>query len=350
MSVKISKTRDKLKKLKAVLADAHNLLIVIQDNPDPDAIGAATALKELVRKTNNVNSQIAYGGTVGRAENRELIHYLQFKFYTFDEVDWSNFDLIAMVDTQPRTGNNPLPAHIHPDIVIDHHPIRKYTRKIDFTDIRQGCGATSTILWEYLCAAKVEPNMPLATALLYGIMSDTQDLGREATKADIEAMETLYPLANKRMLSQIKNGREPNSYYELLAKGLNNTKIYDHCAICRMGIIDNADMLSEVADLLLRHEQVDWVLCYGTVDGNMLLSLRTQDKNMSAGDVIHSIVKKIGTGGGHDSMAGGQIILKRQGGKPITKTEAGKIIRERFLKALGISGKKGVRLVGKKKS
>lgn len=349
MSVKISKTRDKLKKLEAALADAHNLLIIIQDNPDPDAIGAATALKELVKKTNDINSQIAYGGTVGRAENRELIHYLQFKFYTFAEVDWSNFDLIAMVDTQPRTGNNPLPAHIHPDIVIDHHPIRKHTGTIDFTDIRQSCGATSTILWEYLCAAKVEPDMPLATALLYGIMSDTQDLGRETTKVDIEAMETLYPLANKRMLSQIKNGREPNSYYELLAEGLNNTRLYEHCAICGIGEIDNPDMTGEVADLLLRHERVNWVLCYGTVDGTILISLRTQDRNKSAGDVIHSIVKKIGTGGGHESMAGGQIILKQPGKKRLRKNEVDKIIRERFLKALNISSKRGTPLVARKK-
>ena len=342
MTVKAEKTRDKLEKLKSVLGEGKSLLIVMQDNPDPDAIGASMALKKLAQREAKIKSQLAYGGTIGRAENRELVHYLASKFYSFAEVDYADFDLVALIDTQPGTGNNPLPADILPDIVIDHHPIRKFTRSVAFTDIRQGYGATSTILWEYLSAEKIRPDTVLATALLYGIMSDTQDLGRETTRGDIVAMESLYPLANKRMLSQIQRGRVPSSYFQMLTSALGNTRLYGHCAICGIGGIDNPDMIGEVADLLLRHEQVDWVLCYGFYNETILISLRTQDRELEAGDVIRVVVHGVGTGGGHASMAGGQIPL---GKARLQRSEIEQLIRERFLATLNIGRKKGVALV-----
>jgi len=320
-------------------------LIVMQDNPDPDAIAAACALKELANKKAGITCRLSYGGTIGRAQNRELVDYLGVNLHPFNEIGNKYFDLIAMVDTQPATGNNPLPPKILPDIVIDHHPLRKPTRSVAFTDIRKNYGATSTIMWEYLSAAKITPQIPLATALLYGIRSDTQDLGRESIQADIDAMEDLYPLANKRMLSQIQQGRVPTGYYQMLSTALANTRIYENCLICNIGEIDNPDMIGELADLLLRHEQVNWVMCYACFDNRLLISLRTQDKDLKAGDVIHNVVCRIGTGGGHAGMAGGQIQL--QPAKDLIRqcTRAEKLIRNRFLKSLNIRNKKGLPLV-----
>lgn len=342
---RLERTREKLEKLKTLWSNYKSLLIVMQDNPDPDAIGAASALRELANKTAGISCKLSYGGTIGRAENRELVHYLGFNFYPFGRVDYSGFDLIALVDTQPATGNNPLPADVLPDIVIDHHPFRKATSSASFTDIRKNYGSTSTILWEYLSAAKISPETPTATALLYGIRSDTQDLGRESTRADIDAMEALYPLANKRMLGQIQHGRVPLSYYQLLTRALANTIVYEHCSICNITDVNNPDMIGEVADLLLRYEKVDWVLCYGCYNNQLLISLRTQDKQLSACDVIHKIVWRIGTGGGHATMAGGQIPLQKAKRSIRQRAHLERLICERFLKSLKIKNKKGRSLV-----
>jgi len=342
---KLNHTNEKLEKLKSRWSHKNSLLIVMQDNPDPDAIAASSALKELSNRTADISCQIAYGGTIGRAENRELTHYLGLNFHPFREVDPGHFDLIALVDTQPSTGNNPLPAEFLPDIVIDHHPVRPVTRSVTFTDIRKNYGATSTILWEYLSAAKITPEIPIATALLYGIRSDTQDLGREAIHADIDAMEALYPLANKRMLSQIQHGRVPSAYFQMLTAALANTRIYEHCSICNIGDVTNADMIGEVAGLLLRHEQVDWVLCYGFYNERLLISLRTQDKEFQAGDVIRKIVHGVGTGGGHARMAGGQIPLQAEKDLTSERNRLERLIRDRLLKTLGIKNKRGQTLV-----
>jgi nanoRNase/pAp phosphatase (c-di-AMP/oligoRNAs hydrolase) len=340
-----NETRDRLEKLKALWARGESLLIVMQNNPDPDAIAAACALHQLANRTAGLNCRFAYGGTIGRAENRELVHYLGLAFYPFDKISHQKSDLIALVDTQPSAGNNPLPEGVQPDIIIDHHPAIEASRGVAFADIRESYGATSTIMWEYLREAKITPDMPIATALLYGIRSDTQDLGRESTQADIDAIESLYPLANKRMLGQIQRGRVPSDYYQMLSTALSNTRIYSHCMICDIGDIDNADMIGEVADLLLRHEEVDWVMCYGVCSGRILISFRTQDSSLDAGDVARKVVDKLGTGGGHEHMAGGQISLLAAKRSMRKYLRIKGLIRGRFLNALGIRTRKGRPLV-----
>jgi len=107
--VLLSQTDKKLKKLESLWAGQESLLIVMQDNPDPDAIAAACALKELANVKADITCQLSYGGTIGRAQNRELVDYLGVNLHPFNEIGNKYFDLIAMVDTQPATGNNPLP-------------------------------------------------------------------------------------------------------------------------------------------------------------------------------------------------------------------------------------------------
>lgn len=192
-------TPGRLARLREVLAGHHNMLVVLQDFPDPDAIGAAGALRELARALAGLQISIACSGIVGRAANRALVRYLGINLLSMALVDIDAYDVVAMIDTQPGTGNNALPHDRVPDIVIDHHPIRPQTRKSPFHDVRRRVGATSTILHEYLTQAGIVPDMPLATALAYGIRSDTDDLGREASQADIDALLALFPAANKQI-------------------------------------------------------------------------------------------------------------------------------------------------------
>ena len=104
---------------------------------------------------------------------------------------------------------------------------------------------------------------PLATALLYAIRSDTHDLGTEAVQADIDAAEALYPLVNTRMLSAIQRGCVPQGYYSTLAKALDNARVYGSSIVADLGDVDNPDLMGETADLFLRHEGVEWVVCFG---------------------------------------------------------------------------------------
>ncbi len=337
------KTRSKLRKLTDLFAGKTYLLIAMQDNPDPDSLAAAVALRRLAKSAETLQCSIACGGTIGRGENRALVKYLGLNLRHYGEIDYGKYDLVAMVDTQPGTGNNSLHEGVLPDIVIDHHPIRRRTRTVAFTDVRGGYGATSTILVEYLIEAGITPDTPLATALLYGIRSDTQDLGREASRFDIEAIEFLYPFVNNRMLGAIQRGKVSREYYQMLANALCNARVQGRAIVTELGDIDNPDMVAEVADLLLREDETTWTLCTGRWNGKLLISLRTSDESNLAGKVMKHLVRRRGTGGGHQTYAGGQIPFA-QG----TKSECEEIekrVQERFLRAVGADHESAARLV-----
>lgn len=339
----MNKRPSKPKQLEALLQGKKTMLVLIQDNPDPDAIASAVALKTFANSKAQVQCSITHGGTVGRAENQTMVSYLGLNLRPRSEVDLSRFDLIALVDTQPGTGNNALDKSVIPHIVIDHHPVKRLTRSCLFTDIRRRYGATSTILYEYLCESSVEVDIPLATALLYGIRSDTQNLGRETSQADIDAFLALYPKANKRYLSKIEHGKVPTTYYRLLNRAIGNAMVFGSCIITNLEETDNPDMISEIADLFMRHETCTWSMCYGLHNDRVLFSLRTSDSSSDAGKIARKMAGKAGAGGGHDTLAAGLVPIKTDMVSERAHV-AGKLIRI-FLKSVGASGEIGHRLI-----
>ena len=161
----------KLVKLFELVSRKRKILILTHNNPDPDSLASAFALKYIFKVRCHIDSIIAYGGIVGRAENRAMIKHLKMDVKPIADITIKNFSVIAMVDSQPGAGNNILPKSVLPTIVIDHHhPIRAKSRKVPFADVRTGYGSTSTIVTEYLKETDI-PNIDrnVATALLYGI-------------------------------------------------------------------------------------------------------------------------------------------------------------------------------------
>ena len=152
-----SRSAHKVRRLLETLSDRRSLLIVMQDNPDPDSIASAASLRRIANQLGDVTCSIAYGGKIGRGENRALADYLGLNFRPIDQVDPKKFDAIALVATQPGTGNNSLPDDVRAHIVLDHHPLRPGTRSVPFTDVRSRYGALSSILVEYLREADIVP-------------------------------------------------------------------------------------------------------------------------------------------------------------------------------------------------
>ncbi|HRU07174.1 MAG TPA: DHH family phosphoesterase, partial [Candidatus Brocadiia bacterium] len=176
------KTRRNVRRLRELLVGRKTMLIAMQDHPDPDAVAAAGALRAIANSVGGIACSLAHGGIIGRAENRALVRYLGLNLRPLEALAAERFDLVALVDTQPGTGNNSLAPHAKVDIIFDHHATRPASVSAPFRDIRRRYGATSTILYEYMQALGVAVDAPLATALCYGIRSDTQDLERDTTQ------------------------------------------------------------------------------------------------------------------------------------------------------------------------
>jgi nanoRNase/pAp phosphatase (c-di-AMP/oligoRNAs hydrolase) len=339
-----AKTDEKVRALRRLLGDRRTLLIMLQDNPDPDALGAATALRRFVHAVADAECTLASGGHVSRAENRALLRYLELDLHDAWEVAPADYDAVAVLDAQPGQGNVSLPEDFRPDIVIDHHPQVRESRGLPFTDIRSRYGATSTILYEYLREAGVEPKASLATALLYGIRSDTEDFGMESHAADIEAAEHLYRLANKKMLGAIQRAKVPTQYFQMLAFALDAAYECEGCIYATVNGTTEPDMIAEIADLLMRHEDARSSLCWGYHGDRALLSLRTDHQGKGANVVVKRIVSHKGSGGGHFCAAAGQIPLDGEAGED-DRERLNEHIRRAYFDAQEVDGQKCRKLI-----
>ncbi|MBI3980154.1 MAG: DHH family phosphoesterase [Chloroflexi bacterium] len=299
--------RHRLASLLQAVADVRRLLIVSHDNPDPDALATAYALQTLVRDRMACSTTLAFGGIVGRAENRAMIARLGLDIKPLAALQLQEFDGIVLVDTQPGAGNHSLPLDAAWRVVLDHHPLRQETRSVPHFDVRPGYGATTTIAVEYLETAGSPINRSLATALLYGLKSETLDLGRMAGRADVRAYRRLYPLADVRLLATIQRPRLARVYFADLQEALARTIVCGPVGRSSLPTPAYPDMVAEVADLLLRLEGLEWAVCFGWYDGCLLISVRTSRDDVDAGAVIRAVVGARGSAGGHDVMAGARI-------------------------------------------
>ncbi|MCD6292394.1 MAG: DHH family phosphoesterase [Deltaproteobacteria bacterium] len=297
----------------AALKGYSRLVILTHNNPDPDAFASACGLAAVVNFLDpECRVQIAYGGIVGRSENRTMMRYLPCKVVPFSRVRGRDNVAYALVDTQPRAGNNVLPNDKIPAIVIDHHPQKRATktvlRKTSFVDIRTSYGSCTTIVTEYLQHLGITITSSLATALVYGITSETQHLGREASPQDRQIYNDLVPLANMRRLSQIEFSRRPREHFIYIREAVENAFVYRQVIGSRLGPVENPDVVAEVADFLLLHERMSWAIVTAFYDDKLIISLRSVNHRAHSGKVIRALLEKHGgTAGGHNQVAGGQL-------------------------------------------
>jgi nanoRNase/pAp phosphatase (c-di-AMP/oligoRNAs hydrolase) len=330
-----------LERLFNAMDKVATVLILPHNDPDPDAIASAVALRHLLMETLNVESTIAYGGIVGRAENRALLRYLGQPLRPLADADLAAKVPVALVDTQPGAGNNALPAGSDVALVIDHHTWRELTSLATYADVRPETGATSTILSEYLQEAGLEPQPSLATALFYGIKTDTMGLSRGAGPADAAAYFYLQPRIDVKALVEIEYAQVPASYFKSFDAALLAARVYDGVVFAYVGVMAYPDMTAEMARLLLRLEQSRWIICLGVYQNILILSVRTQSPVGRSEELVQAIVGDEGTAGGHGPSAGGQIPLKGRDPEQVVDE-----LRERVLRVLRVPPEvRGERLV-----
>jgi nanoRNase/pAp phosphatase (c-di-AMP/oligoRNAs hydrolase) len=329
---------EKLDRLVAFAKGHRRALVLTHDNPDPDSLASGVALAWLLGELAGVKAQVAYGGIVGRAENRALIRQLKLPVVPVSRVVFDDYDMICMVDTQPEQGNHSLPRRHFPDVVIDHHPVRAETRLAAVADVGGPIGATSTVVVEYLRASRLEVPAAIATALFYGIKADTRDLGRHTTPQDVEAYLWLFPRADKDAMGQIEHPPLSRDYFALSRTAIEKAEVHGHTVILPLGPLYAPDMVAEVAERFLYLEGTRWSLAFGTFEGDLYYSVRTTDRRANAGRIIREVIEpRGGSAGGHGSMAGARLPARDL--KPVAlKRLADGVVRD-FLAAFGVKGR-----------
>jgi len=322
-----------IEKILEDVAPKRKVLILTHNNPDPDTIAAAQGMKMLLHTLLKKRCTIAYHGIIGRAENRELIKSCKIDMYQSTMLNFIKYDYMIVVDTQPTAGNVYIPKGFFPYAVIDHHNFRRTTKQARFYDVRPEYGSTSTIICEYFKEKGVQPDVNTATALYYGMKTDTVGSGRTNTNADMEMMAFVFPHISLKKLTKIEGPELPRYYFKNIKKAIECSEIYDDALICDLNDVRNADLIAETSDFLLRMRDVKWTFIYGRIDDVLYFSLRSKSSRKKVGSIAMSVTRGIGTGGGHMKSAGGQVPL---GDK--TYEEMSSIVKERVIKRIGLSG------------
>jgi len=303
-------------------------------------------LAHLVETCLGKPTRLTRDGPVSRAENRAMVEILGLDLVPIDGIQWHENEALVMVDSQPNTGRHNFDSDIPLYAVIDHHDTPGDLTGVSYTDVRCCLGATCSIVTSYLMEQNLALPSDLATGLLYGIETETLGYPREATPLDDSALLFLYSLADKDLLAQIRNARLPQSYFECILQALQSSFIYDRLIISWVNELPQPELAAEVVDFLIRFEEVDWAVCAGVYQDQLLLSVRSALPKAHAGEMLRQVVGKMGRAGGHDRRAGGTMFLTSTA--PSHVEEVRSELRRRLLRALDIEECRGQRLVSRK--
>jgi nanoRNase/pAp phosphatase (c-di-AMP/oligoRNAs hydrolase) len=291
-------TRARVQQYQRYFADADRVLILLHNDPDPDAMASGLALRNLLRRT-KTTAIIGALQTVTRPENVRMANLLDIHVEIITPEQLQTFERIATVDVQPHYFGGMLDRV---DLVIDHHPEQPGYAAV-FKDIRADYGSTCTILTEHLRAVDVNISERTATAMLYAIKSDTLFFARQASAVDLEAFSFLYPLANAALIRKMEGAEITLERLGFVKEAFANGSLADQIYCAWLGSSPREDFIPYVADFFLQLEDVKWTIIAGQVNETVVVSVRNLGYTRNAGEFVKRWFADIGSAGGHRAMA-----------------------------------------------
>ena len=297
--------------VKRKILPAKSVLVVPHDFPDPDSIGGALGMQHFFRTLGVKTCDIAFAGFVGRAENRSMLEELDIEYLNLSDIDLNKYEKIITVDSLPENGNISIDDTSIVDLVIDHHPaINLQKSNNTHYEIHTDIGATSTLVTLFLVAEEIPIPPKIATALFYGIKTDTNDMARNCHDVDIFSYKILFDLIEHQTLSRIESPERDIEYFQLLHKSAEELIIYDNIGLSHIGEVTIPDYVPEMADIFHSMKDLEWMICSAIFSDNLIFSIRSKTDNR-AGNIARRVAFTLkGSGGGHPTMAAGRIPIE----------------------------------------
>lgn len=290
----------------------------IMVNADPDALASAVALKRLMHSRTKL-VDILRINEVTRPDNLAMIRYLRIPVKPWQPEKAANYRHFAMVDSQPS--HNSEFGDLIFDLVIDHHPPTDMAGSLEpnaFVDIRTGVGATSSIMTRILQALRIRPGPLLATALLYGIRTDTATFERSGGEEDLRAYQYLYHHADTNLLRRISRSEYLRSWLPFFSRAFRSlTDCRGNGAYAFLNEVPSADLIVSVADFFTKVHGLKWIAVSGILDKTMIVVFRC-DGSRDIGRFADACFYDVGSAGGHRNMARAEFPLSEipEGMKP----------------------------------
>jgi nanoRNase/pAp phosphatase (c-di-AMP/oligoRNAs hydrolase) len=276
--------------------------------PDPDAIASCAGMQYLLAQR-GIKAAIVYDRDIEKADSLKMLGTFGIEMRlakdvaTLGEEDWG-----LLVDGQKGGGNL---TDLATDEVacIDHHEYRG-NQGYRFEDVRPAVGACATIVAEYFFENAVEPPRAIATALLFGIMKDTDGMTRGVSDLDIEMFYKLFHFSDISLIKRINGSQLTMSDLESYADAFRSVEVYGNIGFMRLDSPDDS-LLGAAGDIVLSLDRVEVVVAWSHRSNGIKLSLRSENPLVRANDLVRAIVDGYGFGGGHEHMAGGFIPADR---------------------------------------
>lgn len=275
------------------------LLITFFGSPDPDAIASGLAFSRLF--SNIVIPTYASTAKVSRFENRALLSYLKIQVKDLSIININDYNVIACMDSQPaffEKSGFPFPI----DICIDHHPEHADNPQIFMLDIRKNHGSCSTILSQYFYYSKKLLPKKLATALLFGIKTDTANFTRSFYEPDANMMMFLYKKVDRQILKMFEFSKIPKRTLKYFKRAYGRYIMDGNSLICHLGRVRYFDIGSIIAEHFLKIQGVHFTLVSCIYKDKLYVFFRSVSESMHAGQMAQKLFEGIGVGGGHNDM------------------------------------------------
>ena len=154
--------------------------------------------------------------------------------------------------------------------------------------------------------SSIEMNREVATALAFGIRTDTLGFTRSFNAVDLRALSWLGAWIDWDLLRSFESPPRSQEVLSIFKQALTDATLKNGLMLAPVAQMADRDALSQVADFLLPTEGVEVVITYGVRSSKVILSARSTSDSIHIGRILSNTFEK-GRAGGHKSLAGGQI-------------------------------------------
>ena len=196
------------------------------------------------------------------------------------------------------------------------------------------------ILAQALLRQSVEIPARVATALAYGILSDTLNLYRAERPDVARTYLSILHRADMRALARIQNPVRSKRFFVTLGRCIREATVCGRLIVVHLGRIENLDLVSQMAEFLLTYKQSRWSLCTGRYKDKLHVSLRSAKQDGQAGEVLRDAFLNPEQAGGHGAIAGGSCHVGDDKPEEVWHDKE-QALQERLMNRLRISSKAG---------
>lgn len=293
-------------KLSSLLKYNH-IVVQCHDNPDADAIASGYALYTYF-KENGKDVRFIYSGKnlIRKSNLVMMVKELEIPIENIRNGSAETpAELLITVDCQYGEGNVTLyPAENV--AVIDHHRVSKKLPKM--SEVQSSLGACSTLVWNMLKEEGFDPNQDenLATALYYGLYTDTGNLEEIYHEKDMELRDNAKYDAG--LITRLRNANISIEELEVAGAALLRCDYNEQYrfAVVKAGPCD-PNVLGLISDMVLEVDAIDVCVVFAILPNGVKLSIRSCKESVKANELAAKLCMGIGSGGGHQVKAGGTL-------------------------------------------